>query len=269
MSGKMFSKSITNKIILVLLVLLAISCSQQTRTLKDDIKRYEKFKTKVKKHSPRPLKTKRKKEKLPGENITITMDFQDAKLSDVLRVIAKEFKVNLVVPNDDKSRVTVYLYNATLHEALDMILSSLDYSYFKKGQTYLILKNTEIISRVYRLKYSKAVEVQQVLEGMSETAHIKADELTNSVVITDELGNMKAYNDIIQTLDSFQPSVMIEAEIFEVSLDHARNIGVEWGIDYNESPHQLKLTSPFSVSATGLVLDYTSLKSTEIKLMLY
>ena len=261
---KFFSINGRWQIILLISLNLFIACSHRATTVKRDYQKIRRPKVSEKKKALNVVK----KEQPPAEDITITMNFQGAKLSDVLKVMAQEFKANLVVPDDNKSRVTVFLYNANLCEALDMILSSFDYSYYRKGQTFLILKSSEKVSKVYRLKYAKASEVQLTLEGMSERANIKADELTNSIVVTDIVGNIKNYDEIIKELDSFQPSVMIEAEIFEVALDNLRNIGIEWGADYNHNEHQLNVQSPFASSLTNLFLSYKNLKSAQVQLML-
>lgn len=200
--------------------------------------------------------------------LTISLAFQDALLKDVLQVIGREFKVNLVIPNDQQSRVTVFLHEATLTEALDMILSSLDYSYLKKEDTYLILKKNERVNRVYHLKYAKAYEVQQILQGISQSGHIRADEMTNSIVVVDELVNMHAYDDILSRIDTFQPSVLIEAELFEVSRDNLKNFGVEWNINYAKDQHDLTGNLPFTLSASGIILDYKNLKSPQIQMLL-
>lgn len=265
----MNNKFARNMVLAVVLSLLFfVACGHQSSTMRKYNKKAVHPNSAGKKRIPSRSNKRKKTDELPKKEITITMNFQDAKLYDVLKVIAKEFKVNLVAPNDNTSRVTVYLYKANLKEALDMILSSLDYSYFEKGQTYLILKNSETVSRVYRLKYANALEVEQVIRGMSEKAHIKADRSTNSVVITDVLGNMKAYDEIIQSLDSFQPSVMIEAELLEVSLNDSKNLGLEWDMDFYQSPHQLNVQSPAASSATSLFLNYTNLKAPQVQLIL-
>jgi type II secretory pathway component GspD/PulD (secretin) len=216
------------------------------------------------------VKEQKKAEKAeePWAGMTITLNFQNAKLTDVLQVIAREFKANIVIPEDDVNRVTVYLYNATLEKTLDMILSSLDYAYLKQDQTFMILKKNAIVNRIYRLRYAKATELLHVLEGLTEAGRIKADELTNSIIIVDLLGNLKMYDEIIESLDSFQPSVLIEAEIFEVSVNDLRNLGIDWNLTDSKDDQQYSAKLPYASSTTGVFFDYHYLKAPQIQVML-
>ncbi|MBD3289458.1 hypothetical protein GF337_11700 [candidate division KSB1 bacterium] len=222
---------------------------------------------KIAPHSSKQKARKKIRDKSKPE-LAVSLAFQNALLTDVLQVIGREFKVNLVIPNERQSRVTVSLHQATLPEALDMILSSLDYAYIKRDDTYFILKKNERVSRVYTLKYAEAFQMQQILQGISQSGHIRADEQTNSIVIVDELANMRTYDEIIARIDAFQPSVLIEAELFEVSRDNMKNLGVEWNVAYNQDQHEAEGTLPFSLSTSGIILDYRNLKSPQIQLLL-
>ncbi|MFZ5515773.1 MAG: secretin N-terminal domain-containing protein [Candidatus Zhuqueibacterota bacterium] len=204
----------------------------------------------------------------PFDDLKVTMTFNNARLTDVLRIVAREFKANLAIPSDENSKVTVALQNANLYEALAMILSATDYAYVKKGQVFVIKKNTEKISSVYALKFVKAGSIAEILAGITETAKISADELTNSLLVTDEIVNMATFDEIIDELDKFQPAVLIEADIFEISLENLRTLGIEWGIHYFQDPNAMGAASPKALSAEGLVFSYSNLKAPQIELML-
>ncbi len=215
-------------------------------------------------------------EKKSNENIIdtfsdtkITMNFNSAGLADVLKIIAREFKANLVIPKDNKSKVSVSLQNANLYEALEMILTSVDFSYYKKDQLFIILKNTDKVSKVYTLKFVKAIEISEMITGITSTAQIKANEMTNSIVVTDNIVNMATYDEIIENLDRFQPAVMIEADIFEISMENLRNLGIEWGIEYFKNPNEMAAVSPDLLSTGGLLFSYSNLKAPQIQMMLH
>ncbi len=249
---------------LFLALMLLVACAHNKRPVKDEIDPL----SMIESHVVEPLPEKPEVEPPAWADIRVTMEFQDARLTDVLRIIATEYKVNLAIPDDKDSRVSIYIHNARLEDALNMILSSVGYSYFINGETISIHKNDEVVSRVYTLKYAKASEVQNNLQGISDRANIRADEQTNSVVVTDLLGNMDAYDEIIDSLDSFQPSVMIDAEIFEVTLDNLRNLGIEWESQYHQDPHSLETKSPLTSSVSSLFLSYSNLKAPQVQLML-
>jgi type IV pilus assembly protein PilQ len=204
-----------------------------------------------------------------GEETRITMNFKSADLSNVLSIIASEFGVNLVLPPNIQGKVSIYLYQANLRQSLDMILAQVNYSYLQKENVYYILKNDTQVTQVYDLKYIEATTAIKALDGISKEAAITVNEATNAIVVTDVITNIKLFTDVIKSLDSFQPSVMIETEIFEVSLDNMTNIGVEWGMnDSEENVYETSITSPFNLSATNLFLNYKELDPTQIQFML-
>ncbi|MBN2008527.1 hypothetical protein JW960_04180 [candidate division KSB1 bacterium] len=250
-------------LLLAIIGLLLSACAHQKKTVAEYRDPFSVIET----VDPKPAEPEEKPELPAWADTKITMDFQDALLIDVLKIFATEYKVNLAIPDDKKSRVTIYLHDATVYDAMEMILSSVGYSYYIDGGTVSIHKNDEVVSRVYQIKYAKASEIQMNLEGISDKAHIRADEQTNSLVVTDLLGNMNAYDEIIDSLDSFQPSVMIDAEIFEVTLDNLDNLGIEWSGQYNEGPHALSTSSPITSSVSSLLLNYSNLKSPQVQLI--
>src|SRR5688572_21553012 len=54
----------------------------------------------------------------------ISLDVKDAELHNVLRLLADTGRVNIVVPDDVKGKVTIKLRNVPWTEALDVILRS-------------------------------------------------------------------------------------------------------------------------------------------------
>jgi general secretion pathway protein D len=102
-------------------------------------------------------------------------------------------------------------------------------------------------TQVYYLKYAKAKQLQEVLTGMSTSSQdgekatggvtavsmmkdisIKADEQTNSLIITAPPDVLKELEQVIQKLDIRRAQVLIEAVIIEVQDADALNFGVQW-----------------------------------------
>jgi type IV pilus assembly protein PilQ len=55
------------------------------------------------------------------------------------------------------------------------------------------------------------------------------DERTNTIIVTDIPNRVEAVDELIATLDTQAPQVMIEARIVETSKTYSRDLGVVWG----------------------------------------
>ncbi|UCC57063.1 MAG: type II secretion system secretin GspD [Gammaproteobacteria bacterium] len=100
--------------------------------------------------------------------------------------------------------------------------------------------NTDVIY----LKYAEAVEIVDVLMGVGKVEEkevtkgktaapksefdIQADEATNSLVITAPPDIMRTLKRVISQLDIRRAQVLVDAVVAEVSLDTARELGVQW-----------------------------------------
>ncbi|MBE8215124.1 MAG: type II secretion system secretin GspD [Endozoicomonadaceae bacterium] len=64
-----------------------------------------------------------------------------------------------------------------------------------------------------------------------QTAFVKADESTNSILIIAEPNALKELENLAHQLDIKRPQVLIEAAVAEISGDRSNNIGFQWGIN--------------------------------------
>ncbi len=107
----------------------------------------------------------------PSERVTI--NYADALLSDVVRSLADETKLNIVMGKDITGTVTVHLVDVPLENALDSILISNGYTYVKEGELLRIIPLSDtmtttmgMVTEVFTLKYVDADEVRQAVEKM-------------------------------------------------------------------------------------------------------
>ncbi|MDP2654550.1 MAG: secretin N-terminal domain-containing protein [Candidatus Omnitrophota bacterium] len=91
----------------------------------------------------------------------ISMDFQDASLVDVLKIFSQQSQFNLVTSEAlANKRVTVYLDNVPVHEALNQILkaNSLTYEIQPDNDIYIVKPlakpEVELITKVFPLRHS-------------------------------------------------------------------------------------------------------------------
>ena len=182
----------------------------------------------------------------------ISLDFQDADISSVLRLIADVSGLNMVVGEAVKARVTLKLLNVPWDQALDLILKLNNLGQIREGNILWIdtlanitklrddaarakeatLKAEELVTRIIYLNYSDAAKSVDVAKSnLSPRGEIKVDARTNALVIRDIPDNVTRAEKVIHDLDQRTPQVQIEARIVQANKTFSRGLGIQWGLN--------------------------------------
>lgn len=101
-----------------------------------------------------------------------TLEFRDAKLSDVMAALARLANLNIVVtPEAGERRVTVRLVNVTLNEALELLTRPLGLGWARIGANIIVAPADKIVEqqveiRYYSLRYARAADVAPRIEAL-------------------------------------------------------------------------------------------------------
>ncbi|MBI5419628.1 MAG: type IV pilus secretin PilQ [Deltaproteobacteria bacterium] len=183
----------------------------------------------------------------------ISLDFKDADLTNVFRIIAEVSNLNIITSDDIKGKVTLRLINVPWDQALDLVLQSKALGVRQEGNVLRIAPLTQLRSEekarldtqkdLERLKaslesvietipvsYSKASDLQpKIKDLLSEGGKVQIDDRTNMIVIRDLAKNVGDVKALVAKLDTATPQVLIEARIVEVDTSFSRELGVQWG----------------------------------------
>ena len=190
----------------------------------------------------------------------ISLDFQDADIRHVFRILHEISGQNFVIGDDIKGRVTLKLDNVPWDQVLDLILQMNKLDRVKEGSIVRIAKLTTLEAEQKALKAKmmaeKAVEKEEPLftayipvnyadasiiqthlnEIKSERGKLSVDQRTNMIIMKDILSSIGNAKEVVKKLDVVTPQVIIEARIVEASTDFAREIGIQWGGTYGIQP---------------------------------
>lgn len=198
----------------------------------------------------------------------ISVDFKDADIRQVLRIISLKSGVDIVAGSTVEGLVTIKLTNVPWEQALDIILRTYGFTYEKKGNivrvmTVEALEQEALSTEVFSLDYAKAKEVPDVLKEMlSDRGKVKFDERTNTVIVTDIPANLFQIKKVIERLDQRTPQVSIETKVVETKLDKSEKLGIEWNQDLTlgQTMPTIQSTFPFTPGASfgtlGAVLGF-------------
>ncbi|MEW6096100.1 MAG: secretin N-terminal domain-containing protein [bacterium] len=104
---------------------------------------------------------------------SITIDFKDADINDVLRALALQQKVNIVTDEPIKGRVTIHLTKVPFETGLMALLNAHGLTYEKKGDIYKVKKLTPkkpytlAVERGYLTLDAKKVDINEILQEIS------------------------------------------------------------------------------------------------------
>jgi len=142
-----------------------------------------------------------------------------------VKLVADERTNSILISGDPTSRLRTR-----------MVIEHLDTPFDNEGNAQVIY-----------LKYANAKDLVSVLTGVSETLgkdkkkgikskitapiNIQADEASNALIISAPPDVFRSLQAIIRKLDIRRAQVLVEAIIAEISMDKAKELGVQWILD--------------------------------------
>ncbi len=182
----------------------------------------------------------------------IDLDFKDADIHNILRLLADVGKVNIVTADDVSGSVTIKMKNVPWDQALDVILQAKGLGMIRSGNLIRVAKAdalekeremaiakkkqelelAPIETRLIPVSYANATELaSKAQELKSPRGTITIDERTNVLIVRDVAGNLDQIEALVHSLDTQTPEVLIEARIVEATSRYLRDVGIQWGGD--------------------------------------
>jgi type IV pilus assembly protein PilQ len=203
----------------------------------------------------------------------VSMDFQGADLRAVLRTFAEISGLNVIIDPRVNGTVDVQLKDVPWDQALDIILRANSLGYVVDGTIVRIApldaleaeqkkisdlakaqaEAGQITTVTRQLSYAKGDEIVALLKAaniLSPRGTAFVDARTNTLIVTDLADRVTSTTQLINTLDTPQPQVEIEARIVQVDKSYARQLGVQWGFNGRVDP-ALGNTTPLAFPNSG------------------
>ncbi len=173
---------------------------------------------------------------------TLTMDFQDADVKDVLHLMALKSGLNIIYGGDVTGVITLHLDRVPFDQAFQTILTLKTLVALPLGPRVIRVVSSMALTteqsqaatftRVFRLNYASADDVKRPIDAIRGAAGRKGvstvDTKTNAIIITDTIEGLKEVEDLIPVLDKKPQQVDIESKIVEVNLNDSTETGISW-----------------------------------------
>jgi type IV pilus assembly protein PilQ len=200
----------------------------------------------------------------------ISLDFQDADIRHVFRILHNISGKNFIIGDDVQGRVTLKLDQVPWDQVLDLITRMNKLGVSVEGNIVRVAPHATIeaekaaerrsreadreaaplVTEYIPVNYSEATAILQHLQEVRTEGRgkLSVDGRTNMIIMTDVKEAIERAKEVVKILDVATRQVMIEARIVEVSTDFDRDIGIQWGFDHSTTRGSHALGGPYGVS---------------------
>jgi type IV pilus secretin PilQ/predicted competence protein len=222
----------------------------------------------------------------------VSLDFKDADIHNVLRLLAEVSKLNIVATDDVHGKVTLRLFDVPWDQALDIILQVLNLESEQEGNVIRIstvkrlreereelqkaqeaAKAVEPLRIAYiKVNYAKATKLADIVSGaarskgastgtrtrseeegvLTSRGSVFVDEFSNTLVVRDIQRGIDNARELVRRLDVQTPQVLIESNIVEATTSFARDLGIQWGYKSAIGPQTGQITGVNFPGTIGL-----------------
>ena len=183
-------------------------------------------------------------------DMRVSFNFQNANVSDVIRMIAKVSDMNVLIGSNVKGTVTMKMKDVPLKNILSLILEAYGLGMIKKDGIYYINSTGTIATVVSSEKNARAISehkvtrlipinyvsasglMAKVKSVLSSQGRVVYDKSLHSLLITDIPNRVARAIRLVKMLDKRTPEVEIIAKMVEVSKNYSNELGINWNGSY-------------------------------------
>ena len=160
------------------------------------------------------------------------LELKDMDIADVLKLVAKKTGLNIVAGQNVKGKVTIYLKDVEVREALRIILQSYDLAFEEGDGVIRVMTSREfetlkghkfgenIKTKIIKLAYANVSDVLLLINQMkSASGKIISNGKSETIVLMDSPDKLAAMEMIVKKMD-----VPVETEVFEISYAKAKDL---------------------------------------------
>ncbi|MDR2302568.1 MAG: type IV pilus secretin PilQ [Deltaproteobacteria bacterium] len=178
----------------------------------------------------------------------ISLDFQNADIHNILRLIGEVSGKNVVVSDQVSGKVTLKLSKVPWDQALDTVLASKNLGVIENGNILRIdtldairratpdisdpATRVALVKKIFTPKYASVSTLASELEkGKSMRGSVRV--IGNDIYVEDDFQTMQAISEIFRRNDRESKQILIEARIVEATSSFVQRFGVQWNGSYS------------------------------------
>ena len=162
-------------------------------------------------------------------------EFQGDDVGQVLRLLARQAKINMVVSEAVAGTVTMRLEDVTALQAIAIIVKSkglfmdqIDNVYYIKTGAERTAEPTESDSYQFSYGRAKRTSLPLLASQLSSKDPPQVDERTNTIFYRETRSNIDNVRKLLVQIDKPTKQVMIESRLVEVNANPKQSYGINW-----------------------------------------
>ena len=106
---------------------------------------------------------------------TLSVDFPDEDIRNILRNVADLFELNIIMPETLQGKTTIKLRDVTWRQIFESVLGPVGYTYKEEGNIIKIVSNESLLQEptstdVFLINYAKASDIQPTITSLIDPA---------------------------------------------------------------------------------------------------
>lgn len=204
-------------------------------------------------------------------NRKVSLNAEDAALSNVLATLAKMSDCNIVLSVDNnvvqtagqntqqqEKKITIHIKDLPVEQALSLVVKSVGLSYRIVGEnTFLVGEkskiNEEVGERSYVLNLNNVNAERMVKAFANMGGKVTAIEGQNALLVNANPETFAEISRRIEEIDVPQKQIEIRARLIEVSINDTKKLGIDW----SKLNHLTTILAEDPVNAEGVGLPYS------------
>lgn len=173
-------------------------------------------------------------------NKKVTIELEDADLSQVLKYLYEITGVNFILSPGISGKVTLSFKDIPISIVLDVICEQTGLRYIEENGIIKIMTKEEYdqrmreiqrARRVFKLYYTDAQTIVKSLKEIFKEVEIIAEPTTNSIIADAKSEQiLRNIEGVIATLDTPVQQVLLECKIVEIAVSEANQFSIDWMI---------------------------------------
>jgi type IV pilus assembly protein PilQ len=166
----------------------------------------------------------------------VCIDVNEVPIATVIRQLADQVDVDLIMSPKVTGNVTVSLTDVSLDEALRCILDVHGAGIIVGENVVRILSRDEmpeiaerLVTETFEITYADVAQVVKALEKFkSQQGSVSSIEGTSHIIVTDTESKVRDITNLIATIDRVTPQVLVEVRIYDITSKDNLDLGIEW-----------------------------------------
>jgi type IV pilus assembly protein PilQ len=186
----------------------------------------------------------------------MTMDFVNADVTNILRLIGDVSNLNIIWGPEVKGAVSMRLKNVPWDQALDLVLANNDLAMRREGGVIWVTtrahmaeieaeekkkqderhedqkkaeETAPLLVEYFPLDFAEAKQLKELIDkSASAKGSVSVDSRTNTIIMKDTAQKIEEARQIIERFDAPTKQIMIEARIVDASTSFGQDLGLRW-----------------------------------------